>query len=226
PLESPSQGAGPANNGVLRSPERGSQGPFEAVANSVVPLTVLDTLETPNGWIAGVAGDSATTGAWRWGRPVGSSAAPTSDVSQQGGTCFVTGLNRPGAPIGDNDVDDGRTTLISRAFDVTFSPDPGLAYWRWYSNADNSQPDDRFTVEVSGDGGQTWVLVEEVGPGPALGGWQRNEFRVHDFVPGANSIRLRFIVEDFGNPSIVEAAVDDIEAVSLCSGAPGPGFRR
>ncbi|MEM8711885.1 MAG: S8 family serine peptidase, partial [Planctomycetota bacterium] len=35
PLESPSQGAGPANNGILRSPERGSEGPFEAVATSV-----------------------------------------------------------------------------------------------------------------------------------------------------------------------------------------------
>lgn len=219
PLESPSQGAGPADAGVLRSPARGSEAPFEAVAAALTPLTPLDTLDSPGGWIAGVPGDTATTGAWQWGRPVGSSAAPTGDHSELGNTCFVTGLNRPGASLGNNDIDGGQTTLTSRSIDVTYAPDPGLAYWRWYSNADNSVPDDRFIVDISADDGQTWVRVEELGPGPVLGGWERHAFLVHDYVPGATSVRLRFVAEDQGDPSIVEAAIDDIEAVTVCSGS-------
>jgi len=175
-----------------------------------------DDLETASGWTAGVPGDTATTGVWTLVDPIGTAAQPEDDHTVGGSLCFVTGQGSPGGSLGENDVDNGFTTLLSPPIDVSLVADPYIGYWRWYNNSAGSNTDDIFTVDVSADGGATWVNVETLGPDPQSGGWARTTFRVSDLVASAASVTLRFVAADVGGGSIVEAAVDDLEVFELC----------
>ncbi|RMG43521.1 MAG: exo-alpha-sialidase [Acidobacteria bacterium] len=181
-------------------------------------------VETDEGWTVGDPSDTATTGIWERVDPIGTEAQPEDDHTPNGVYCWVTGQGSPGGSIGENDVDDGRTTLFSPVFDLSGMSDPTIGYWRWYSNDKGSSPgEDVFTVDVSNDGGATWVNVETVGPtGPdTVGGWIYHSFRVADFVTPTANVRLRFIAADEGAGSIVEAAVDDVTVIdcSACGAA-------
>ncbi len=191
---------------------------------------VLLDVETDEGWTAGLPDDTATTGQWERVDPIGTDAQPEDDHTVLGTLCWITGQGTPGGSIGENDVDGGRTTLISPALDLSGQGDPSLGYWRWYSNDKGSSPgEDVFTVEISNDGGATWVPVETVGPtGPGTtGGWLYHDLRVADFVTPTGDVRLRFIAADEGAGSIVEAAVDDVTLVdcAVCGASVPPEVR-
>jgi len=179
-------------------------------------IVFTDDLEATSGWTAGLAGDTATTGVWVLVDPIGTAAQPEDDHTLGGSLCFVTGQGSPGGSLGENDVDGGFTTLLSPAIDVSTSADPYIGYWRSYNNSAGSNTDDVFTVDVSADGGSTWVNVETLGPAAEAGGWARTTFRVSDLVSATGSVTLRFIAADLGSGSIVEAAVDDLEVFELC----------
>ena len=65
-----------------------------------------------------------------------------------------------------------------------------------------------MAVLISGDNGATWV------PADTLRGmhnhWEELDIPVATYVTPSTQVRLRFIAADFGEPSVVEAAVDDI----------------
>jgi hypothetical protein len=181
-------------------------------------------LETDEGWIVGAPDDTATTGIWERVDPVGTAAQPENDHTPDGTQAYVTGQGSPGGSIGENDVDGGKTTLVSPALELAALEEPQVGYWRWYSNDQGSSPNaDVFTVDVSNDDGSTWTRVETVGPsGPGTsGGWIYHSFRVADFVTPTDQVRLRFIAEDAPEGSIVEAAVDDVTVVD-CAGCGAP----
>ena len=73
-------------------------------------------------------------------------------------------------------------------------------------------------MEISADGVGGWIPVETVGPsGPeSAGGWFHHSFRVLDFVPLTANVRLRFVAEDAGGDSVVEAAIDDLSVQPFC----------
>ena len=114
--------------------------------------------------IASATGDNATTGVWTRVNPRGTLAAPEDDHSPSGTLCWVTGQGNLGGGLGDADVDNGRTTLLSPVLDLSGLDDPVVSYWRWYSNLLNGVVDDAFQVDVSFNGGSTWTSVETVGP--------------------------------------------------------------
>ncbi len=131
-----------------------------------------------------------------------------------------------GAGDNEGDVDGGRTTLLTPVYDLAGMEDPRVGYWRWYSNQEGAAPGtDSFKVEITGDGGATWVEVETVGPGgrETYGGWYWHGFRVADVVPGATRIQLRFVASDEGTDSVVEAAVDDFALYDCPCTAAVPG---
>ena len=108
-------------------------------------------------------------------------------------------------------------------------PEARISYYRWYSNTEGNNPEsDVFVVEVSDDGGQSWVNLETVGPAGAEvgGGWFRKQFRIAD-VPGmtnTSQLRIRFHASDLGGPSVVEAGVDGVEVGTLgCDKGGIPG---
>ena len=169
-----------------------------------------DNLEADLGWIAGLPSDTATTGLWVYGDPVGTNyegedANPEDDASPSGVNCYTTGNGSTAA--GNDDVDNGVTTLLSPLIDLSGVTAAEISYSRWF--ADFSTFDDPFRVSISDDGGETWVELETV-PRTA-NSWTRASFFVSDYVSLTDEVRLRFVASDEPNNSIVEAAVDDLQ---------------
>ena len=195
------------------------------VGNSIT--SAFDDCEAPSGWTAGVATDDATTGVWERVNPEGTAAAPGDDHSPSGTQCWVTGQGAPGGSEGANDVDGGTTTLLTPIFDLSSGSNPLISYWRWYSNDTGGSPNaDTMTVDISDDGGASWVPLEVVGPTQdASGGWIEATFTLTDFVNSTSQVQLRFMASDVGTGSIVEAAIDDlwIKDVS-CNSSVGSNY--
>jgi hypothetical protein len=83
-----------------------------------------------------------------------------------------------------------------------------------------------MTVDISDDGGASWVPLEVVGPTQdASGGWIEATFTLTDFVNSTSQVQLRFMASDVGSGSIVEAAIDDlwIKDVS-CNSSVGSNY--
>ncbi|MHC4273534.1 MAG: S8 family serine peptidase [Planctomycetota bacterium] len=195
---------------------------YSADVYSGIAFDFQDDFETDQGWT--VHDDlGLLTGTWERGVPAGGGdrGDPATDADGSG-QCYVTGL-----ADGDNDIDDGSTTLTSPIMDAS-DPEMSLTYWRWYSNTYGADPgNDLFVVEVSDDGGFNWVTLETVGPsGPEVsGGWFHKEFLIAD-VPGISNtdqFRVRFTASDLILGSVVEAGVDGVEIFKLfCETAACP----
>ncbi len=201
-----------SSTGITWVDPPGGAGPYQATATPSQTTVFSDALESASGWTVGAAGDDATTGVWVRGNPIGTGAQPEDDHSSPGTQCYFTGQGSFGGSIGENDVDDGKSTLTSPAIDLSNHVEPTISYWRWYSNTGGASPEaDVFVVEISNNG-STWVNVETVGPtgSDVSGGWNLHQFRVGDFVTPTSNVRVRFIASDEGSGSIVEAAIDDI----------------
>jgi hypothetical protein len=177
-------------------------------------------LESSQGFVVGDVGDTATSGVWVQTDPIGSAAQPEDDHTPGSGTtCFVTGAT--------TDVGGGTTTLFSPGLDLTGAVDPWVGYWRWYSNNTGGPPGlDRFTIDVSNDGGLNWTNVETIGPtGEGTGGgWFFHIFRVSDLMNPTNDVMLRFVAIDLLAETVVEAAIDDLVVIDCAScGVSPPG---
>ncbi len=192
-----------------------------ALVETTVQVTILnsDPFEVASGWVGGQPGDTATTGMWNRMDPFPTAAQPGDDHSVPGVNCWVTDGN--GGSLGQYDIDNGFTTLMSPMLDLTGTPTASIRYWRWYSNNQNGVIDDVFTIEISNNNGSTWTNVETVtaASGQASGGWFQYSFEVASLLAPTAQMRLRFIAADIGSGSIVEAAIDDFEIVdSSCDG--------
>ncbi|MEP0846250.1 MAG: trypsin-like serine protease [Phycisphaerae bacterium] len=199
--------------------------PYAATALISTATVADDAFEVDSGWTAGAPGDSATIGIWGRTDPEPTGAQPGDDHTAGGTQCWVTD-GRAGPSVGSYDVDGGATTLLSPVYDLGSGDDAHVSYWRWYSNDEGTAPNaDTFVVDVSNDGGSAWTTVETVGPAgaQASGGWFFHEFRLSDFVSTTAAVRLRFVASDLAEPSLVEAAIDDLRVTSVTCAAPCPG---
>ncbi|MEL6797520.1 MAG: trypsin-like serine protease, partial [Planctomycetota bacterium] len=194
---------------------------FSAVAADGTDFDNLFDFEAPVGFTVGEPGDNATTGLWVRVDPNGTGAQPEDDNTAGGTIAWVTGQGSPGGSLGENDVDGGRTSLVSNQIDLTGTELATISYARWYSNSTGASPNaDVFEVFVSDDDGQTFVLVETVGPSGAgtSGGWIETSFDVGSFVDLTSTVRVKFVASDLGSPSVVEAGVDDVRILGYsCS---------
>lgn len=209
--------------GAVSVPSQGAAAPF-VTDIGVVQTPFSDDFTTDQGWIAGQPGDNATTGRWERAAPQATAAQPGSALF--GDLCFVTGAAANGG-VGGNDIDGGRTTLLSPALDLSgLGANFEISYWRWYSNSAGASPNaDVFTIDISPDNGQTWVNVEVVGPaGPQTnGGWFQHRFTPAALIPLTDQVRMRFIAADEGPGSVVEAALDGFRIEGLTCDNPFPG---
>jgi hypothetical protein len=173
-----------------------------------IEIAYSDDAETDLGWTFGAAGDNATSGIWLRADPVGTTYQPEDDhTADPGHVCFVTGNGAPGGGPGDQDVDGGRTTLVSPVIDLSGADWAEIAYWRWYVDA--TTLDDDFLVEISDDGGVTWTNLETVGD--TASPWVRAAFTLpRPNVDLTAQMRLRFIASDTGGGSLVEGLIDDL----------------
>jgi aminopeptidase S len=190
-------------------------GTNSSLSAGAVNVAASDACEASTDWVVGATGDNATAGIWINADPVGTAAQPEDDHSVSGTKCWITGNGAVGASVGAADIDGGTTTLASPAYSTAALSDPYVSYWRWYSNNQGSDPNnDSMPIQISGNGGTTWVQLELVTEN--AGAWVQKKFRVLDFVtPTAGTIKLRFIARDLGAGSVVEAGVDDIAVTEL-----------
>ncbi len=171
---------------------------------------LTDDLEVDLGWTAGIPGDTATTGLWAFGDPLGTTyngqpSNPEFDATlDPGQNAFATGNGSTSA--GGDDVDDGKTTLITPAIDLSGASAAMLSYQRWWANL--SSPDDVFQASISDDDGASWVPLENVVA--TQNAWTEVSFDVASFVSFTDRVRLRFVAEDDPNNSLVEAAIDEL----------------
>ncbi len=185
-------------------------------------------METDPGWVVGAPGDAATTGIWIRCDPNGTALSdgtlsvpiqPEDDHTPNGTQCWVTGNAPPDYVITAQDIDGGRTTLTSTAFDPFAGgvEHPVVEYWRWYSNnAGSFVGGDAWRTYVSADSGATWVPVED--DSITANEWQRVLFRIEDYVVPSHLMKLRFVANDDSPPSVVEAALDDVRLLGFAPG--------
>ncbi|MDH7514879.1 MAG: hypothetical protein QHI48_03230, partial [Bacteroidota bacterium] len=176
--------------------------------------TLFD-FENAAGWVGHLPNDQAVTGKWVMVDPIGTyvnnvPVQPEDDHSPNGTKCWVTGNGTVNGQPGDNDVDEGETTLLSPTMDLSSLNTPVIRYWRWFSNNLGANPGgDPWVVQISSDNGNTWFDVENTLE--SANSWTEHVVVVSRYVTPSASVRMRFVARDNDPQSLVEAAVDDVE---------------
>lgn len=176
---------------------------------------------TLEGWDIGLSTDNATGGRWVQEAPVGTTSGgvavqPGNDNTTGSGKCLVTGNATVGAGPDINDVDNGKTTILTPVFELPFH-EPVVEYYRWYSNDRGSNSNNRndfWAVEMKAATSLFWARVDYTKQSDQR--WRRRVFKVSEYIPGAAAIQLRFTAEDQINnaltqngQNVIEAAIDD-----------------
>ncbi len=183
-----------------------------------------DNFELDQGWIIGAPADSAYDGIWERDDPNATLmqeevVQPEDDHTDNGVNCYLTHNTPPGTPPYLGDVDGGQTTLLSPIFDASTTSNPVLVYHRWFHTTAGYPGTGGFYVDVSDDGGASWVNVETLTE--ESGGWVRQEIPLlfHGITP-TEQMQVRFVAEDNAAlAAMIEAAVDDIQMTGYLAGA-------
>jgi len=192
----------------------------EIIIGTPIVLAQYD-FEENSDWIVGDSDDNASAGIWELAIPVatsynGEQAQPGIDHSENGEKCFITGAATSPGSVGYDDVDGGKTTLLSPVFDFSDETEILVSYWRWYTNNVGDNPGtDRWKVEVTSDSGESWEILEETSQ--SQNSWVQKTFLLSNYnIDFTDKVQFRFIAEDINNigdtgsgGSIVEAAIDD-----------------
>jgi len=174
----------------------------------------FDDMEQDRGWTVGAPDDDAATGIWTRVDPIGTEYSGyviqmEDDHTPAPGTlCFVTGNGSVGGAAGENDVDGGKTTLLTPVFQLGGALSAQVSYYRWYTNSWGNNPDeDWWDVDVTNDG-VNWVSLEHTQT--TLAAWTQFTFELTDYITLTDQVQLRFVAADEGaGGSLVEAGVDD-----------------
>lgn len=156
---------------------------------------------------------TATTGNWVKAKPIrttlnGVIVNPDADATGDlGDQCYVTGNGQGNVTF--DDIDGGVEVLTSPAMDLTTYTNPHINYQRWFTNVTGSgTPNDTFRVSLS-NGSQMAMLEESVGNNADKGKWISRSYRVTDFLPVTNNMKLIIRASDLaGSDHITEAAFD------------------
>jgi hypothetical protein len=178
-------------------------------------------------------------GTWTFGDPIPTyldgELFQTDDDHTPGpdSVCALTGNFTDG--VDDADVDDGATRLVSPVYDLSSMTQPHVFYYRWHAT---EQPQDAWEVEVSSNGGATWILIESATADERF--WQGVDVDLGPVLSSFGSVRFRFLAQDHPPEQILEAALDDFtlydaaltgtgaedlvsrSSLSLRPGAPNP----
>jgi hypothetical protein len=184
-----------------------------------------DDFETAKGWTVGDVGDDATTGIWERCDPMETVAQPEDDHTPPPGVKAYITQCAAGTSQGSYDVDGGKTTLMSPVFDLSPYHNARVRFYRWYSNDTGSNPEtDDWIVDVSADGGTTWVRLETISTSNRT--WRLVEKDLTDYIDLTSQVKFRFIAADEDPGSIVEAGVDDFSIVTYEDAAAGISVAR
>jgi Zn-dependent metalloprotease len=180
-------------------------------------------------WSITLASDNATAGKWIVANPIASfiqgvNVQTGADHTTGTGKCAVTGnAASTTSSSGSADVDNGRTTIVTRTFDMSNMKNPAISYWRWYANSSGQNArKDFWRVMISDDGGNVWTNVERCYEPDVK--WRRNVINVKSYKSNLSNITLMFIANDsatngFIGGALLEAALDDFSIMDLSAPA-------
>lgn len=193
-----------------------------------VHLKLPFDFDTPvsDDWQIGTSNlESATSGNWIQAKPVQATYRPNGGfggfVSQPGsdlsgnGMCMVTGnASHPNMNYNTADVENGRTVLITPAFNLEGYVKPIIEYYRWYSNdlGGSNRANDPWRVEIRYENTVIPRIIENTYRGERE--WRRKIFSVDEFFPGARKgVEIRFIASDIIIPSASNNGQSNVEAL-------------
>lgn len=175
-----------------------------------IPLTPsgLDNFELDLGWTVGSPNDSGSTGKWAWTTAVAAVAGtdtlqPAYDHTVNGVKYYVTGSSSSAT-----DYVDYRTTLTSPAFNASAFPAPSILFWIYF-NTRSTLKDDTLYVYLSNDNGASWHKAASISGKMPF--WKQYKISINDILTATDAMRLRFVAQDGGISSILDAAIDDVE---------------
>lgn len=191
--------------------------PYYLLVEYKVVLQELFDNGLPTGWTAGISTDNASKGQWTVGVPIPSftNVNDSSTLVQTyydrnggGGCAFTANGTSATASVGQSDVDGGRTTLLSKVYDISAYDQPVLRYARWFSNNQGSNGgEDLWKAELNYVGSTIWYPIDRTYMEDVS--WRE---QVNTLVKTAGTqIQVRFIATDSLQGSLVEAAVDAFE---------------
>jgi hypothetical protein len=202
------------------TPVTGPAGAPTFVTNTTEALTLplitvfADDFESNQGWTV-VDEPGLTDGTWDRGVPVGGGDRGDPAVDADGsGSCFLTDN-----VDGNSDVDGGATRLLSPVFDLSTYGEARISYEFWYDNDFGNNPGtDVFMIEISDDGGASWVNVETYNA--SVDAWVSRSLLASQYVALSSQVRMRFTASDPVPTAVVEAGLDAFR-IEICS-APLP----
>lgn len=158
-------------------------------------LAFDDNFEADTGWT--VSYKDLSSGFWQRAVPSASgTGVPDADFDGSG-KCWVTDNSNY------RDVDGGPVRLMSPIFGLS-DGDTVVSYAYWiYSSGGNP---DTLSVEVSNNGGASWVTAAQYGHVGTK--WSEGSFAISDFVTPSNNMQVRFLILDNPDDSTTEAAID------------------
>ena len=164
--------------------------------------------ESVGGWT--VDNTNVFSGGWERGVPnlADRGGGPVRDADGSG-ACWTTGLAT------SVNLNGGPTILTTPDYDISDANGAVYADVSLYMNADGSS--DLLRVQASGDGGDSWTVIDDLGSTP---GWSPRTYEMSSLFPGAEAVRLRFVVSDAGAANTIEAGVDGfVLRVAACGPA-------
>ncbi|WP_228639796.1 S8 family peptidase [Microtetraspora sp. AC03309] len=169
-----------------------------------------DNFETLTGWITNPAlTDTATFGQWMRARPEATSAngvATQLGTPTSGSYDLVTGPFA-GFEAGTWDLDGGVTTIQSPAIRLPSSGKLTLALSWYLAHLNNATNADYFRVRVVGS--TTTTVLRQVGsPTNRAAAWARTTADISSYA--GQTVRIVIDAADAAEPSLIEAAVDDV----------------
>ena len=193
-----------------------------------------DDADLDLGWSLGLPDDDAIAGYWERGLPQGVEVffngqgallePAEDDTPGEGGFAFMTDIApSPNVSPGQADVDSGRVTLTSPAFDLSdyaesVSGVTIVSFSLWFSNDAVAffPADDQLYVRLSNDGGDTWVDALTLNSG--LAGWMHYEVTLQEYLELTDNMHFRVVVSDSLEQGWVEAGLDNFEIMHFLTG--------
>jgi len=212
---------------VVRATDDGvAAGESNLVVLSGVPqgdagtAVLVDDFEGGNiGWVFEKGTPPATSGDFVIGDPVGTTGAygwpiqPGDDHTLEPGVNCLYSAENPSGNVDTNDIDSGEVMTTSPVFDSFGYGSLVLELWRWFANEDAGDEGDYYTLEVSNDGGGSWVELESLGGNVTNANlWTYVRFNLEDYVTPTSNMQIRARAADGagGGDDYVEMALDDV----------------
>ncbi len=171
-----------------------------------------DNFETDLGW---TTAGSATDGQWGRGIPIDCNRGDPDADYDGSGQCYLT--DNSAANGCNSDVDGGDTRLITPLIDISGGDDAIVTFADWYDNLAGSTPGtDTWLIQMRASLSDPWTdLVNTT----ASNEWTVRSFRVSDYITAGGDVQVRFVAEDAGDGSVVEAGVDAFKVTLItCEG--------